>query len=228
MVAALFDMPSSSEFPDDWPYHGSSSGYRYGCRCQECRAKHRESREKSAAKARAGRYRVCARCQQNYDRHADADAGTKYCGDCKRANIAYYVHKAPRAKNPDICIACGGTFEQLSKRWAVCESCRAILEPSVWEQLQRHHASPEFMLAVMSDQTCGICGVELVGTTKDAKGKYRSAINMDHDHACCQRQVSCGKCLRGILCAACNRGLGFFGDDPERLNRAAAYLRRVN
>jgi hypothetical protein len=34
-------------------------------------------------------------------------------------------------------------------------------------------------------------------------------LNVDHDHACCSsHQRTCGKCVRGIVCASCNIHLG--------------------
>jgi hypothetical protein len=41
-----------------------------------------------------------------------------------------------------------------------------------------------------------------------------------HDH-------TTGK-IRGVICSACNIGIGHFDDDPDRRIRAAAYLRRVH
>jgi hypothetical protein len=63
---------------------------------------------------------------------------------------------------------------------------------------------------------CAICG----------RAEPRSTNwHVDHDHACCPPKGSCGKCVRGILCGPCNRGLGYFGDDESRLVAAAEYLR---
>lgn len=63
---------------------------------------------------------------------------------------------------------------------------------------------------------CDICG-------------RAAMLHVDHDHAHCPvpdrgRKTSCGQCVRGFLCADCNRALGMFQDDPEVLRRAAIYV----
>ena len=65
---------------------------------------------------------------------------------------------------------------------------------------------------------CAICG------TTEPGGRHDTFFPVDHDHACCPGDKSCGKCLRGLLCAKCNLGLGAFDDDPDRLMSAVAYL----
>lgn len=52
------------------------------------------------------------------------------------------------------------------------------------------------------------------------------ALHVDHDHTCCPGPQTCGKCVRGLLCCECNRGLGKFQDDVRALESAARYLRR--
>jgi hypothetical protein len=47
----------------------------------------------------------------------------------------------------------------------------------------------------------------------------------DHDHSCCPGPVSCGRCVRGLLCRSCNRDvLGHLKDDVAALQRAIDYL----
>ncbi|MDH6448190.1 hypothetical protein M2155_000598 [Streptomyces sp. SAI-119] len=73
----------------------------------------------------------------------------------------------------------------------------------------------EAMLAAQGGG-CAICG----GQTKDGR-----AFFVDHDHACCPGSKTCGQCVRGLLCGECNLGIGYFGDDIARIERAIAYLR---
>lgn len=49
-------------------------------------------------------------------------------------------------------------------------------------------------------------------------------LAIDHNHKCCPTPVSCGKCVRGLLCAKCNRHLGWLRDDPEAMRRGYQYL----
>lgn len=55
--------------------------------------------------------------------------------------------------------------------------------------------------------SCAICGTPAT----------EKKLHMDHDHATGAN--------RDALCGGCNVGLGAFGDDPERLEAAASYLR---
>ena len=66
---------------------------------------------------------------------------------------------------------------------------------------------------------CAVCG-----KTPEENGKD---LAVDHDHSCCPGERSCGKCVRGLLCDTCNRGVGHFKDSTELLLAAVAYLRRV-
>ncbi|WP_428950971.1 endonuclease VII domain-containing protein [Streptomyces sp. cg35] len=67
----------------------------------------------------------------------------------------------------------------------------------------------ERMLAEQ-DGCCAICP-----STALEESKF---FHVDHCHAT-------GR-VRGLLCNACNRGLGQFADDPDRLRTAAAYIER--
>jgi len=59
------------------------------------------------------------------------------------------------------------------------------------------------MLSKQNHQ-CKICCIETSG------------LVVDHCH------VSGN--VRGLLCSSCNKGLGFFQDNPERMERAAQYV----
>ena len=71
-------------------------------------------------------------------------------------------------------------------------------------------------LLAQQNNTCAIC-------LKEFKSDHERHI--DHDHTCCPAPIrTCGKCVRGILCGECNRGLAKFLDSSELLRTAANYL----
>lgn len=72
----------------------------------------------------------------------------------------------------------------------------------------RLHGIPvEVVLAHPPAEACEICGV----TVENKK------LCLDHNHETGE--------LRGWLCNGCNSGLGHFGDNPETIVKALAYLK---
>ncbi len=51
-----------------------------------------------------------------------------------------------------------------------------------------------------------------------------NGTHIDHDHACCTGEKTCGECIRGLLCGQCNRMLGCARDNPTILRAGADYL----
>lgn len=49
-------------------------------------------------------------------------------------------------------------------------------------------------------------------------------ICIDHDHKCCPRFKSCGKCVRGILCYNCNTAEGLLKSNPDIVRKLLKYI----
>jgi hypothetical protein len=84
-------------------------------------------------------------------------------------------------------------------------------------RLSRYGVSQERYTRFLEIQhnCCRICDVEF---------SISNVPNVDHDHACCAGDKSCGNCIRGLLCRGCNHALGNLKDDPKLFHKAAAYL----
>jgi len=71
----------------------------------------------------------------------------------------------------------------------------------------------------------GLCAICRKPETARNKAGLIADLSVDHDHRCCpEKGTSCGSCIRGLLCARCNNGLGQFQDDPVALAAAISYL----
>lgn len=143
------------------------------------------------------------------------------CEDCGRTKTLGYFNKRKDGKRQKRCVKCpapprpGRHQESQNER-------RTITPPGLsWqeqESARRRYGKYKIdwwqwqeMLADCGGR-CAICNRE-------------TDLVVDHDHKCCPTQRTCGKCVRGLLCAGCNTGLGAFGDNPEALASALDYLR---
>ena len=100
---------------------------------------------------------------------------------------------------------------------ASCKSCQNQLQHEY--RLTRYGLTLTGYRDILDTQGggCAICGGQPRG---------RKRFHIDHDHSCCPPEQSCGKCVRGLLCDDCNRGLGMFRDSSEYLQNAVNYLDR--
>ncbi len=72
------------------------------------------------------------------------------------------------------------------------------------------------MMFDLQKGVCGICGKEEQRVNPWTNRPRNLAV--DHNH-------ETGK-IRGLLCAACNTGIGLLGDSSEILNKAINYLKQ--
>jgi hypothetical protein len=110
-------------------------------------------------------------------------------------------------------------------RSAWCNTCKAARRRSPERRahdrsslLRKYGLTPEQWDELLAAQggRCAICRTDEPGG--------RGTWHTDHDHACCASGSSCGACVRGLLCQACNIGIGKFQDSPDILRAAIRYL----
>lgn len=85
-----------------------------------------------------------------------------------------------------------------------------------WRQrLKKYGLTPDRYEAMFRAQEgqCAICKRDI----RSFQSQYERQACIDHDH-------KTGK-VRALLCHTCNAGLGMFYNNPEHLEKAAAYLR---
>lgn len=133
-----------------------------------------------------------------------------------------------RYKSNNKCVACttaynhSSDFKKAQQKYRRTSSRKAYMQQyhklyGPTYNLKRHNMSQERWNQLYSLQKgkCAICS-EPIANEK---------LCVDHDHKCCYSDYrSCGKCIRGLLCAKHNRGLGYFADKIQDLQNAIKYL----
>lgn len=116
------------------------------------------------------------------------------------------------------------SFYKSNKSW--CKSCsnKASAEwrasnPEKKSAISKtYHIKSKYNLT--NEEYCAMieAGCEVCGSNE--------GLCIDHDHACCPGQKTCGKCIRGILCNDCNIAEGRLKSDKELVKALLRYLEK--
>lgn len=149
--------------------------------------------------------KTCTRCKkekplEQYSKYKQSKDGIDYyCKPCRTA-IAYNSRSTKSIK-------C--TWKDCDRsHWAygLCRMHHARKERgsdmdsprdsiNKYSNLKKRYKLDQETYDEMAKNGCYICG-------------SREFLNVDHDHACCDKAPTCGKCVRGIVCQSCNISLG--------------------
>lgn len=147
---------------------------------------------------------------------------TKVCNGCQETKALTDFHVARNTKDGrhTKCKSCRNP--QSLEGWKARGKPQTAYNPDRGQKYGRKYrynlSDDKFQeMILIQDNKCGICLQEFVNTPY-----------VDHDHSCCSGDRSCGQCIRMLLCDGCNRGLGFFKDNPEFLRAAADYVEARN
>ena len=191
---------------------------------QECKAAAvRASRAEAAKRRRAKKglppefNRPCPRCGGRLAR-----ANARACATCLAAwECEACGEVKPHAAN-GLCHGCN------KNKWRADNSARHRAQQREWFLLKKYNLTLAryFEILEAQDNACGnkVCGKP----APDPDTPGRRLFHVDHDHACCPGEGSCGRCVRGILCYSCNQLLGNARDEAGILRGAAEYLDRWN
>lgn len=142
----------------------------------------------------------CRQCGGPKDRGVQ---GARLCTQCK--NLPCPNHPERKQQKGGLCASCYH-YKTYPDRRALTLRWYYRLTREEYDRLlaEQHHR-------------CAICGSPEPGAEN---------WNIDHDHYCCSGdgRRTCGKCVRGIVCASCNRALGLIADSPLIAIAMAGYL----
>lgn len=83
------------------------------------------------------------------------------------------------------------------------------------KRIQKRYGLSAKPYAEMLSSGCEVCGT-------------MESLFIDHDHSCCNTENTCGKCVRGILCRACNTAEGMLKSNLENARKLVAYMEKFN
>lgn len=185
------------------------------CTCGECeKCRHREYMHGWYQRHRQPiEPQTCGMCGKTFT--PSTSQKRKWCSaSCKQRAVYWRKH----TKEGKRCLVCDKDISDMRRDAKWCSTACSNRRPSAAgirrkATLKSYGLTLEEYEAMLERQGggCAICG-----TTEVRGFGTRQAVDHCHDSGL----------VRGILCGNCNRGIGAFKHDPDRLAAAVDYLRR--
>lgn len=144
-----------------------------------------------------------------------------FYGRAKRGS----VKNVPATELP--CNMCG-TQPRFAKKKAQCRKCYlawdSVLHPTEQSRARTREWYKRRGKLLRVCRQYGLAEAAYKKLLLESKGKCKiclctpEILHIDHDHDHKTNKV------RGLICAPCNRGIGYFKDNPQFLRNAAKYL----
>lgn len=101
-----------------------------------------------------------------------------------------------------------------------CKDCKTVVNRASymrnrdevkWRSIKRKYKLTQDQFHELAIDGCQVCGSQ-------------DQLCVDHDHSCCDTAITCGNCVRGVLCKRCNIAEGLFKNDPKNLKKLIKYM----
>lgn len=140
---------------------------------------------------------------------SNREAVAKYRTTEKGKASAAIRSKRYRERHPDKC-------KENLQRWRALNPNKVIASQHK-RMCTRHGITLERRNSILESQNY-VCALCLLPEQDNNK------FVIDHDHNCCPKSFSCGKCIRGIIHSKCNKAIGFLEDKEKLAIMAYEYL----
>lgn len=179
--------------------------------------------------------KICSNCKvfkdtsNYYKLQAQPDGLDYYCKECRNTNsIESQRNKSKKCSVPGCTKPnysrkmCRVHYERVRRHGSINRKANiSVKRPYRLKEIGfKYNIDIDWYLSKI-DGPCDICNEK----------PYQNALHVEHDHACCGGSGSCGKCVRGLVCASCNTHLrhwdkGTIRKDNFLLPKIEMYIRR--
>ena len=180
----------------------------------------------------------CVKCKQSKEltdfyktKYGHKKDGYDYY--CKYCRVGTAIKSQKAGNNKKSCSIEGCERLHYAKSWCRVHYSRWLRNGTTVRKFEQAWDSKEsrlrnqylITLAEYNERSangCEICG-----------DKPNHSFHVDHDHKCCPSHITCGKCVRGIICSSCNKAVdsyerGFMREDYPKIDMVKKYLEVYN